>query len=47
MAPAIAGILWLFMFNEADVTSAKLKSLVGADNSNLERAYNLKSAFRD
>ncbi len=34
-------------FNEADVTSAKLKSLIGADSSNLEKAHNLKSAFRD
>ena len=34
-------------FNEADVTSAKLKSLVGAENANLDRARNLKAAFRD
>lgn len=34
-------------FNEADVTSAKLKALVGADRTNLERARNLKAAFRD
>jgi uncharacterized protein YjbI with pentapeptide repeats len=34
-------------FNEADVASAKLKELVGASSSNLDRARNLKSAFRD
>ena len=34
-------------FNEADVASAKLKDLVGAENTNLDSARNLKSAFRD
>lgn len=34
-------------FEEADVASAKLKELEGMEGSNLDRARNLKSAFRD